>query len=178
MTTPGFSVIVTDWQRDAARLKAVRAAVFVREQGIPATLEWDAHDAEAIHVLALDDADEPTGTGRLLADGRIGRMAVLPGYRGRGIGSALLARLVQLARERGRAPWLSAQTSACDFYVKRGFVAVGETFTAAGIPHQRMHWGPPHGAPPRTMITGSPYTTGPGRYPKAASCLAPQTVTS
>jgi predicted GNAT family N-acyltransferase len=149
MTTPGFVVIVTDWPRDAARLKTVRAAVFVHEQGIPAALEWDEHDAQAIHVLAVNDRGEPIGTGRLLADGRIGRMAVLPGYRGRGIGSALLERLVQLARERDRAPWLSAQASACDFYVKRGFVAVGETYTEAGILHRRMRWCDPHPQAPK-----------------------------
>jgi predicted GNAT family N-acyltransferase len=79
------------------------------------------------------------GTGRLLPDGHIGRMAVLRQARGAGVGSALLRALMQAARARGdREVMLSAQTHALPFYERFGFVAEGEAYDDAGIPHRVM----------------------------------------
>ena len=72
-------------------LHAIRHEVFVRGQGIDPGLERDAEDPLALHVLARTADGTPVGTGRLARDGRIGRMAVLPGWRGRGVGAAMLA---------------------------------------------------------------------------------------
>ena len=79
-------------RRDSER-SPVRIAVFVIEQNIPEELEWDEHDVTSVHVLAEDAAGTPVGCGRLLPDGHIGRMAVLPGWRGHGVGAALLQSL-------------------------------------------------------------------------------------
>ncbi|UCH53107.1 MAG: GNAT family N-acetyltransferase [Pseudomonadota bacterium] len=134
-----FRVQRASWREDERSLRAVREAVFVREQYVPATLEWDGADEEALHVLALDDEANAIGTGRLLPSGRIGRMAVLAAWRGRGVGRALLGELLRAARERGHAEvLLSAQTSAVTFYRSAGFRAEGEVYIEAGIPHQRM----------------------------------------
>ena len=66
-------------------------------------------------------------------------MAVLREWRGRGVGSAVMARLLQLAREaRHEVVRLHAQTHALGFYEKHGFVAEGEEFMEAGIPHFLM----------------------------------------
>lgn len=136
---PGFRVLDTDWQRDAHRLAAVRRAVFIDEQGVPEAMEWDAHDADSMHVLAVDDGGTPIGCARLLPDGRIGRMAVLPAWRGRGVGRALLAAVTRAARRRGdRTLRLSAQVGAAGFYARAGFVAAGEVYEEAGIPHVAM----------------------------------------
>lgn len=133
-----FTLVETDWTRDAARLGAVRRSVFVGEQGVPESLEWDAHDAVSTHWLALADGI-PVACARLLPDGRIGRMAVLPAWRGRGIGRALLAAVLATAQKRGyRIVRASAQLRAADFYVRAGFVAVGEAYEEAGIPHVAM----------------------------------------
>jgi len=81
----------------------------------------------------------PIGCGRLLRDGHIGRMAVLRECRGRGVGAALLALLVALARERGNdRAILNAQTHALPFYARFGFMPEGLEFTEAGIPHRTM----------------------------------------
>ena len=75
-----------DWHdpADHARLSAIRRAVFIIEQQVPEALEWDDDDAAATHLLAIDPASgEAVGTARILPDGRIGRMAVLPSWRGR-----------------------------------------------------------------------------------------------
>jgi GNAT superfamily N-acetyltransferase len=109
MTTnrPGFTVRVADWGVDEAALHAVRHDVFVIEQNVPADLEWDGIDPECRHVIAVDAAGRAIGCGRLLPDGHVGRMAVRPEWRGRGVGAALLQHLVALARDRLlRAAWL------------------------------------------------------------------------
>ena len=128
-----------DWNLDRDRLHGVREAVFVREQQVPLELEWDEADAACVHVLAEDSSGSPIGTGRLLPDGHIGRMAVLAGWRRRGVGAALLIELMRIAREQGfDAVVLNAQTQAMAFYARHGFSTEGEEFLDAGIPHRRM----------------------------------------
>jgi predicted GNAT family N-acyltransferase len=137
--SPSFSVRRADWSLDRDRLRAIREAVFVREQLVPLELEWDGADADCVHVLAEDDNGTGIGTGRLLPDGHIGRMAVLADWRRRGVGTALLTELMRIARERGLAEVvLNAQTQALAFYGRHGFSAEGEEFLDAGIPHRRM----------------------------------------
>ena len=116
----------------------IREAVFVAEQGVPAELEMDEFDADCLHALAYDGA-KAVGTGRLLPDGHIGRMAVLKEFRGKGVGGAVLASLIDAARRRGdRELALSAQVHALAFYRAHGFKPVGEVYQEAGIPHQAM----------------------------------------
>lgn len=117
----------------------VRDAVFVVEQGVPREIERDAWDAQCDHALAFAAGGRAVGTGRLLPDGHIGRMAVLAEWRGRGIGSRILAALVARARERGMPRVvLNAQTHAAPFYARHGFAASGPEFMEAGIPHLAM----------------------------------------
>lgn len=55
------------------------------------------------------------------------------------MGAALLARLTELARERGDTRvLLNAQVQAMPFYARYGYEPVGEPFGEAGIPHQTM----------------------------------------
>lgn len=111
----------------------------MREQGVPAELEWDGGDVDCAHVVARDRDGRPIGTARLKPDGQIGRMAVLPEWRGRGVGGALLAEALAFARARGMARvYLHAQVQAIGFYARHGFVAVGPEHEEAGIPHRRM----------------------------------------
>lgn len=136
--SPGISVRTADWSVDREILKALREEVFIREQGVPADMEWDEFDAQARHVLATTDG-LPIGTGRLLPEGHIGRMAVLRKWRGQGAGSALLTSLLEIARGLGmRRVRLNAQVQALPFYLRHGFQAQGEEFAEAAIPHRRM----------------------------------------
>ncbi|MEO8202883.1 MAG: GNAT family N-acetyltransferase [Betaproteobacteria bacterium] len=122
-------------KRDAA---PIRFAVFVEEQKVPAEMELDDNDAVSLHVVA-SDGGRAVGTGRLLPDGHIGRMAVLRDARGRGVGAAMLVRLMEAARERGdREVVLEAQTHALGFYRKHGFIEEGSEYLDAGIPHRGM----------------------------------------
>ncbi len=138
-TRDRFAIRLVDWSGGGESLRAVRRAVFIVEQSIPEEMEWDADDAVCCHALAEDASGMPVGCGRLLADGHIGRLAVLSAWRGRGVGSALLRRLVDLARSLGHSRViLNAQTQAMPFYARHGFAAVGDEFIEAGIPHQAM----------------------------------------
>ena len=126
------------WDEARAEARPIRFAVFVDEQKVPAEIELDEHDAVCVHALARVEG-KAVGTGRLLPDGHIGRMAVLQDWRGQGVGAALLAALIEIARTRGnREAMLSAQTHAVGFYRRFGFVDEGPVYTEAGIPHQAM----------------------------------------
>jgi len=134
-----YRVRVAQWEIDEAALKSIRFDVFCLEQGVPESLEWDGIDGRCVHVIAEANDGSPIGCGRLLPDGHIGRMAVRGPWRGHGVGSALLQKLVALAVERGHArALLNAQAHAMPFYARFGFSPVGEPFDEAGIPHQAM----------------------------------------
>ncbi len=120
---------------------SIRLRVFVREQGVPREVELDADDKRATHFLARIRG-RVVGTARLVIrrrQAKIGRMAVLKRYRGRGIGKELLERTVRLARERrAKVIFLHAQAPVISFYEKRGFSCVRRVFMEAGIPHRKM----------------------------------------
>lgn len=128
-----------DWSRDQPIISNIRRQVFIEEQHVPEELEWDGLDTGAIHILAGPAAAIPCATGRLLQTGQIGRMAVLPGYRGQGLGGLVLAELLNIAANSGmQEVFLHAQASAIPFYRRHGFRAAGDPFTEAGIAHQLM----------------------------------------
>lgn len=142
MSLPQFTACIITWQASEPQLRAIRTEVFIHEQGVPKELEWDGEDAHAIHALATDVTGNPIGTARLLLHGElahIGRMAVLPAWRGQGVGASLLRCLLDEARQRGAGrAFLNAQTYAVPFYERFNFVREGAEFLDAGIPHYRM----------------------------------------
>ena len=134
-----YTVRLADWAVDEAALGAIRHDVFVVEQQVPPALEWDGVDPACRHAIAEDREGWAIGCGRLLPDGHIGRMAVLPEWRGKGVGTALLSRLIESARQLGMSELaLNAQTSAIGFYRRFGFVPDGDEFIEAGIAHVAM----------------------------------------
>lgn len=117
----------------------VREQVFIEEQNVPVALEWDGKDNEAIQVLARDENNHPIATARMLDTGQIGRMAVLPEWRKKGIGSAMLIRLISQAQRLNYPKvFVHAQTTAVSFYERFGFVSKGEEFMDADMPHLEM----------------------------------------
>lgn len=131
-------VKIVSWKDAGNALADIRRRVFIEEQSVPENLEWDGMDEGAVHVLALE-ATRAIGCARMLSGGRIGRMAVLPEWRGRGVGRAMLETLIAVSREQGLAHViLSAQTHAIPFYAKSGFKVCSDIYDDAGIPHRDM----------------------------------------
>ena len=119
----------------------IRTIVFVEEQEVPLELEMDEYDAVATHFL-LRDGETPLATARLVDKhglAKIGRVAVLKEARGRGLGLLLMQAVIDEAKHRGfTESVLDAQAYAVPFYARLGYVAEGEEFDDAGIPHFLM----------------------------------------
>jgi predicted GNAT family N-acyltransferase len=127
------------WSVMRADAQTVRFEVFVDEQQVPADIELDEMDPVSLHAVAYAADGQILGTGRLLPDGHIGRMAVRKIARGTGIGGMILQALIDKARARGDAfVVLSAQTQAEPFYLRFGFMREGAQFYEAGIAHIQM----------------------------------------
>jgi predicted GNAT family N-acyltransferase len=152
-------------KNEMAKAFAIRMRVFVKEQGVPEEIELDRDDRRAIHFLAFA-GPQAVGTARVVwnrGSAKIGRMAVLKSYRGRGVGKKLLKRAIATAQKteirekrsevgrqksgsknkkplhRGaRTIYLHAQVPVIGFYESMGFSCVGRIFDEAGIPHQKM----------------------------------------
>ena len=142
---PGASPSVR-WTEEEALLRgafALRVEVFCIEQGVPRELELDGRDADARHLVALDQATgEVIGTLRLLRDdetAKVGRVAVRRSFRRRGVASRMLRMAVDRAATEGciRAR-LAAQTTALQVYEGAGFAVESEPFQEAGIEHVWM----------------------------------------
>lgn len=141
MKLQDFHVERADWARAKEReaLREIRLEVFVREQQVPESMEWDEFDVVSTHLLARDATGEPIGCARLTPQGKIGRVAVRQPWRNLGIGAVLLRELIARGRTQGLAEIiLYAQHAAVRFYEREGFVSFGDTFEEAGILHQAM----------------------------------------
>ena len=99
-----FDLKSAQWPQDAEQVHTIRQQVFVIEQGIDPALEWVGDDDQFRSILAVDADQEPIGTGRIKVSATtatIGRMAVLKEWRGAGVGTAILSRLIEIGKADG-----------------------------------------------------------------------------
>jgi predicted GNAT family N-acyltransferase len=119
----------------------LRHRVFVHEQGVAVAADRDGRDGEALHVVAVRNG-ELVGTCRVIVAaglGRLGRMAVEPELRGRGLGATVLEEAERVASAAGaKRMRLHAQVAARSLYERAGYETVGETFLEEGIEHVTM----------------------------------------
>jgi predicted GNAT family N-acyltransferase len=120
---------------------ALRRRVFVHEQHVPPELEFDEYDLAATHVVAVLDGDV-VGCLRivfLVEHAKFGRVVVAASARGRGIATAMMRHAMELAGARGETRfYLTAQSDKLGLYEKLGFVAFGDEFDDADMPHFAM----------------------------------------
>jgi YbgC/YbaW family acyl-CoA thioester hydrolase len=140
---PMVDVRIGSWQELGSAARAIRTAVFVDEQKIPADMEWDDADETAVHAVAFNRLGLALATGRMLEHvpgvAKIGRMAVGASARNSGVGRVLLDALLEAGRARGeREAVLHAQIAAAPFYERAGFARRGPVFDEAGIAHVEM----------------------------------------
>ena len=126
------------WEQAQPITGPIRFASFVEEpEGTG--FDLDDKDAQCVHAVAYDPSGKAVGTGRLLPEGQIGRLAVLKDWRRRGVGDAILEALTGEARKRGLAEVvLSAPLRAAEFYRSHGFTAEGKVYQEADVLHQAM----------------------------------------
>jgi predicted GNAT family N-acyltransferase len=120
---------------------AIRRQVFVEEQGVDASLEYD-HESESHHYL-LFLGEKPVATARWRETDKgikLERFAVIPSFRNRGIGEMILKEVLKDVSPLEKTIYLHAQVNAVSFYERHGFYKVGEQFTEAGIEHFVMHY--------------------------------------
>lgn len=127
---------------DFPAIFAIRSAVFQIEQGVDASLEFDGKDQEAVHFLAILN-DRPVGTARIrfldASTAKLERLAVLAEARKQGIGRQIMHAAIAFLDEKNVSEIrIHAQEPVKEFYEQLGFVAQGDRFDEAGIPHIQM----------------------------------------
>jgi predicted GNAT family N-acyltransferase len=122
----------------------IRKLVFVIEQGVNPTDEYDQFESDSTHFLAFfDEKSAGTARWRFTEKGiKLERFAVLPQERGKGIGKALVKAVLEDLNTNnsavGKIRYLHAQLEAIPLYSKFGFEKVGEMFEECGIFHYKM----------------------------------------
>ena len=138
IATQQVTIEQVSWQQAEAHLRQVRTVVFIEEQFVTPEFEWDDIDSTALHLLALHD-NKAIGCLRIIKHEKIGRMAVLKPWRGKGVGNMLLKQAIELCRQHGsKQIVLSAQTHAIHFYQQAGFQMTSGEYTDVQIPHVDM----------------------------------------
>lgn len=137
-----LEVLVASEETDYHNALGVRRVVFVDEQQVPIEIEIDEYEKSATHFVAYDENRVPVGAGRLRQKGelaKVERICVLKDRRGERIGEAIMAKLEQVAKQKGfKGLLLNAQTHAQGFYEKLGYDVTSELFYEAGIAHVEM----------------------------------------
>ncbi|MEC8524606.1 MAG: GNAT family N-acetyltransferase [Pseudomonadota bacterium] len=146
-----MEIRITDWRASRDVIRKIREEVFIKEQHVPPELEWDSHDIEAVHFLALEGRN-PVGCARLMPSGKFGRMAVLREHRSHNWGSRLINAIEDYARHelKIREIRAAAQAHAIPFYQKNGFNVEAGFFDDAGIAHLNVYKAP--GAPETNYV--------------------------
>lgn len=131
-------------KKDHKKAQEIRHEVFVIGQKVPAELEVDEFEKDAIHYLAFFN-NNPVGAARwrITNEGvKLERFAVLEEYRGRGIGSAMVEKILSDIKRDPETKdleiYLHSQLDAISLYRKYGFVKYGNMFDEAGLMHYAM----------------------------------------
>ncbi|MCH5321154.1 MAG: GNAT family N-acetyltransferase [Eubacterium sp.] len=132
---------ITAQDRDFKIVKAIRTAVFTNEQGADADKEFDELDNFSDFAL-LYDGENAVATARVVEISKgykIGRIAVLKEYRGKGYGEDIVRSVTEKAFDNGADKvYVDAQNYAVPFYEKIGFKVIGEELFDRGLPHTPM----------------------------------------
>ena len=140
MSELSYKLVTND--SELKRAFELRKKVFVEEQGVAESLEFDGNDGQALHIVVMD-GERVIGTARVLfltaKQAKIERMAILKSFRRKGIGRKLIYYLNEdLSKRQVAQVVLHAQYSVVAFYKACGFEESGSPFWEAGIKHIKM----------------------------------------
>ena len=118
---------------------SIRIRVFVEEQNVDPTLEYDHEEESHFYLLYVDGKPVATARWRETDKGiKLERFAMLKEFRNKGLGSELLKAVLKDVRNLKRTIYLHSQLMAVSYYERAGFKKVGDIFTEAGIEHYLM----------------------------------------
>jgi predicted GNAT family N-acyltransferase len=124
---------------DLEKVFAIRRQVFVVEQKCPPELEWEFEDMSTHFLATVDDVPAGAARWRKTDKGyKLERFAVLPEYRGFGVGQELVKAVLADLPAEALYVYLHAQIHAVELYKKAGFEITGPEFEEAGIKHYKM----------------------------------------
>lgn len=137
-----IQIKIVDTPQEMAECIAIRRTVFIEGQSVPEAREQDGLDGECIHYIAYLE-ETPAGTMRVRqitpTSRKIERVAVLEEFRGQGIALNMMdVALAEMAAEGVTEALVESQETALPLYTKLGFVAYGERFLDANMPHLKM----------------------------------------
>jgi len=126
-------------ETDLQQVFAIRRKVFVDEQNCPPELEWEFEE-ESVHFLGkFNGVAAGASRWRKTPNGyKLERFAVLKEFRGKGMGQAMVAKVLNDLPKDAEYVYLHAQLDAMPLYAKFGFEKAGEQFEEAGIQHFKM----------------------------------------
>ena len=96
-----YQINQVEWGDQEHLISQIRERVFVCELHMPKDAEFDERDLTALHFLAFHSNGEAIATARLCKDGLVGRIAVLPAHRSRGVYQKMLATIISQAQQAG-----------------------------------------------------------------------------
>ncbi len=125
-----------EWQRAGAY--SVRIQGMNREHHISLRDEFDGHDGDGTRYIVLLDDGYPVATCRFYEMSRdtvkLGRVVVLPEYRGQKLGAKLLTEAEKWISELGyKEIEVDSRTVAVGFYEKLGFAAFDGKVFRSGV---------------------------------------------
>ena len=132
--------IRTSDEKLCGKVFAVRKKVFVEEQGVPSSEEFDEYEEQSQHFL-LRLNNEPIGTARWREVNdkiKFERFAILNSHRNLGYGNLLLSAVLEDVLPLKKQIYLHAQLKAIPFYERQGFKMEGDVFSECGIEHYKM----------------------------------------
>jgi len=124
----------------AVEANVIRQQVFVEEQNVEPSLEYDEYESEAVHyLLYVEDKAVATARWRETSRGiKLERFATLTTHRNKGLGAILLRDIMDDILPLGKEIYLHSQLLAIPFYARFGFEKIGQQFTEADIEHFEM----------------------------------------
>lgn len=134
-----------EWQRAGAY--AVRIQGMNRQYHISLREEFDEHDGSGTRYIVLLDSGYPVATCRFYETEphtvMLGRVVVLPEYRGRHLGARTVQEAEKWAAECGYTRiTIESRTEAAGFYEKLGYIQTGDAPVQSGcfvcIPMQKI----------------------------------------
>jgi predicted GNAT family N-acyltransferase len=140
MELENAQIIHAEEDADFDQIFQIREIVFEGELGISEEAQIDGFDAVAHHyIMVYEGKAAGVSRWRVTLGGhiRLERLAVLPAYRHKGLGRALMEKMLKDI-PKSRRTFIECLALQEGYFEAFGFVREGDQFDTEGIPHLRM----------------------------------------